>query len=403
MTLPLLAWRYVASKPLVNALTALSVAFGVALLVACLSLSSALRESALRTAADAQLLVAAKGSPFQAVLSTLFYAEPPTGTVPLSLLEELRQTPGVTRVTPFSFGDNYRGHFIVGTDPDYLGMLEEKLGRHPRTTPQGRWPNRDFEAVIGWAAAQRTGLSAGAEFTANHGLVETHEDLREAHDGRPYRVVAVLERTDTPADRAIFTTLDTIWKLHEVGVGQPHVRQLTALLVRGAGYGDVARLSGALSRRGDVQAIFPGRVVTRLVGYLDTGRRTILAISAAAGSCAFVTVLISILAAAADRRRQIATLRAIGAAPRDIVALLMAEALIIVGGGAVVGLALGKLAFAVFAARVERAGAPPLASTLGVSDLAVVLGAIGLALAAGAVPAWLACRADVARDLAASS
>jgi putative ABC transport system permease protein len=179
---------------------------------------------------------------------------------------------------------------------------------------------------------------------------------------------------------------------------------VTALLVRGVSYGDVARLSGALSRRGDVQAIFPGRVMNQLLAYLNAGRTALAAVSAVAAAVAFIMVLIAILAASLDRRRQIATLRAIGASRADIVALLMAEAALIAGAGAVAGVAIGKGAALLLASRVEQAGAPPLGGpTLDASDLVIALAAVALALAAGAIPAWLACRQDVARNLAADS
>ena len=43
--------------------------------------------------------------------------------------------------------------------------------------------------------------------------------------------------------------------------GKP--KEITALLIHGKSYGDVARRSATLSQRQDVQAIFPGRVVTQ--------------------------------------------------------------------------------------------------------------------------------------------
>lgn len=403
MSALLLIWRYVAGRPLVNGLTALGVAAGVALVVATLALSAAVRESATRTAGGYQLLVAARGSPLQAVLSTLFFMEPPTGNIPAALYESLKNDPGFTRLVPFVFGDSYRGHFIVGTSVEYQALLAETLGRDVRAEPAGRWFEKPFEAVVGASVARISDLRPGSRFVASHGFIDLPSDLKEEHGARPYTVVAVLERTNTPADRAIFTPLETTWVLHEHTGASPLAEprtELTALLVQGRGYADLSRLAGALAKNPQVQAIFPARILTRLTIYLRIGEGVLLAIAWLAIGIAFIAVMISILSATIDRRRQIATLRAIGATRIDVIRLLLGEAAVIAGVGSLVGLALGRVSALLIAGHVETASGFRLALLpLSFTDLAVAGAAILLGIAAGALPAYLACREDAARNL----
>lgn len=414
MTALWLAIQYVLARPLLNALTALGVASGIALVVATGALTKAAQRSAQDTAGGYQLLVAAKGSPVQAVLSTLFFVEAPTGNIPFEIYERLRADLGVDVAVPFTFGDNYRGLFIVGTTSDYLKLVEGSAGRAPQFAA-GRWPGAPFEVAVGAAAAKTAGLKIGDRFTAAHGFVELPKDLARHHDRFDYTVVGVLHPSDVPADRAIFTTLETAWLVHDeehgaspppanasgAGARSQEAAEITALLIHGKGYGDVARLSAQLSRRTDVQAIFPGRVATQLLSYMQRGQTVVTAMAWLAAGIATFAVMVSLLAAAIERRRQIAMLRAIGASRSVVFGVLAAEAGIIAGVGAVAGVLLGSVVTHVVAWQVSsRSGLLLVPAPIGLSDLTVALVAIVLGMAAGAIPAYIACREDVARNLA---
>lgn len=416
MTSAWLAVQYVAARPLLNVLTALSIAAGVAIVAATSALTTAAHQSAQDTAGGYQLLVAAKGSPVQAVLSTLFFAEAPTGNIPFDVYERLRQDRGIAVAVPFSFGDNYRGSFIVATTSDYQNLIEASTGRAPQMEPGSRWPAAAFEVIAGAAAARSTGLKLGDKFTAAHGFVELPEDLARPHDEHAYTVVGVLRQLNSPTDRAIFTTLETAWLVHDEPHGAPpalqpadkatHKRnaqnaEITALLVHGKSYGDVARLSAQLSRRKDVQAVFPGRVATQLLSYLQRGQVVVTAMAWLAAGIAVFAITVSLLAAAIERRRQIATLRAIGASSSVVFGVLAFEAGIITGIGAIVGVVLGRVVANLIAWQVtSQSGLPLVPAPVGPTELSIALVAVALGLAAGAVPAYISCREDVSRNLA---
>lgn len=418
MTAAWLALQYVIARPLLNAMTALSIAAGIAIVVATSALTTAARKSAQDTAGGYQLLIAAKGSPVQAVLSTLFFVEAPTGNIPFDLYESLRKDRGVAVAVPFSFGDNYRGNYIVATTSDYQTLIEISTGRAPRMQPGSRWPAAAFEVIAGAAAAKSAGLKLGDKFTAAHGFVELPEDLAQLHHERAYTVVGVLRQLNSPTDRAIFTTLDTAWLVHDGRHGalpllrpagaaeqEGHTPQkaleITALLVHGKSYGDVARLSAQLSRRGDVQAVFPGRVATQLLSYLQRGQVVVTAMAWLAAGIAVFAITVSLLAAAIERRRQIATLRAIGASRGVVFGVLAIEAGIITGIGAIAGLVLGRAVAHLVAWQVaSQSGLQLVPAPLGLAEFSIALVAVALGLAAGAIPAYVACREDVSRNLA---
>lgn len=422
-----LAFRYLVSRPSLNLLTAFGIAIGVALVIAATALSSAAQKSTQEIAGGYQLLVAAKGSPAQAVLSTLFFIEPPTGNIPIEVYDQLRADPGAALLVPFNFGDSYQGHLIVGTTKDYRSVIEAATGRPPMSEPENRWAEKPFEAVIGATVARETGLTVGDTFVALHGFVELPKDLSERHDHHAYTVVAILEQTHTPADRAIFTPLESIWITHtherhtatdhheesdhaDDGHGpeprpessEAHVRgtHITSLLIHGRSYADVARFVAALGQRESVQAIYPGRVATQIMGYMKTGQAVLLASAWLSICIACIAVMISLLAAAIDRRRQIATLRAIGAPRKVIFGTLLGEAAIICTAGSLAGILLGRAAARAIAWRIEgTSGFHIDLLPIGNTEMVIVATAVGLGLLAGALPAYLACREDVTKNL----
>jgi putative ABC transport system permease protein len=94
-------------------------------------------------------------------------------------------------------------------------------------------------------------------------------------------------------------------------------------------------------------------------------------------------------------------LRALGASRRVVFGVLAVEAGVIAGIGALAGIALGRAIAAFIGWWVAReSGLQLVPMPIGLSDLATALAAVSLGLAAGAIPAYLACRQDVARNLA---
>lgn len=412
-----LAWRYLFARSLLNLLTALIVALGVGLVVAVTALSDATRSTIRQNTGGFQMLVAAKGSPLQAVMSTLFLADAPVGNVPLALYGALASDPGAARVVPLNLGDSYRGFYVVATSRDYLALIGELAGRPVQIRPSGRLFERPFEAVLGATAARALGLKQGDRFTSTHGLVELPADLARDHEAQPYTVVGVLEPTRTPADRAILTPLETAWAVHgqaapagwtgvtsgNAHADAPPAREITAMVVQGRSYADLMRLSAAASRSQEAQAIFPARIVTRLFEYLRVGEEVVLALAWLTTVVALLATALSMLTATLERRRQFATLRALGAGPWLVARVALLEAVMVAAAGALLGLIAGHGAAAALAALIERMsglslvpGAPGL-TDLGIWGVALALGAV-----AGAVPAFAAYRQDVAPHLAPS-
>ncbi len=104
-----LALAYLKSRILVTVLTVLAVSLGLALGTIVLSLSRQASDTLRNEAGFWDLVIAAKGSPLQAVLNGLYYLEPPTGNIDVKLWDKLKRDPNVATVVPVNMGDNYYG------------------------------------------------------------------------------------------------------------------------------------------------------------------------------------------------------------------------------------------------------------------------------------------------------
>jgi hypothetical protein len=130
------------------------------------------------------LLVTAKGSQTQAVLSTLFYLDAPIGNVPYAVYVDLADDPRTHRAVPIGLGDSFRGHPIVGTDDGFFDLRLSRTAPPYFRVDQGRGFEAPFEAVLGAQVARDQGLAVGARFTSTHGMIDLGLDgvVEDPHD-----------------------------------------------------------------------------------------------------------------------------------------------------------------------------------------------------------------------------
>ncbi|PNY81449.1 ABC transporter permease [Deinococcus koreensis] len=337
------------------------------------------------------LLIAAPGSATQALTSSLFYLDVPTGNLPASLLAELRARPGTRRAVPIGLGDRYLGLPIVGTD---AGFFEQRL--KPADPPyfrlaRGQLFRRPLEVVAGARAARDARLTLGSTFRGAHGLQDTpggEEPGHDEHEGE-YRVVGILAPTGGPVDRALLTPIETVWAAHDQT--DPAGRELTAILYSAEQLSGIYTVAQSIRASGRAMAVFPGQVFAQARDVLLQGQAAYAGLSLLVLGIAALTVLLGVHASGVERRQTVALLRALGAGRGTVFGLVLGETLITVALGVGLGLVLALGVSAVGGALLgERLGftlaAPQLDWPLAARALALVplalLGALPSAVAA---------------------
>ena len=209
-----LAIAYLRDRPLTTLLNVLLLAISVAMLVLLLQLGAQANDRFERDAKGIDLVVGAKGSPLQLILSSVFHVDQPTGNVPFSSLALLRRDPAVARAVPLALGDNFRGYRIVGTDESFADLYDTRIA-------EGRTFEGVHEAVLGARVAAETGASVGQLFVGSHGL-EIDGSGDQGHEHAPFETVGILEETGTVADRLILTSYQTVWDVHGIDHDHSH-------------------------------------------------------------------------------------------------------------------------------------------------------------------------------------
>ncbi|NOU59919.1 ABC transporter permease [Marinifilum caeruleilacunae] len=190
-------------KPYNSALSVLLFAIGVALISLIIKTETLLNNQYKNNLAGIDLVVGAKGSPLQLILSSVLHIDAPTGNIPLEEVKRVQSNPLVKNTIPIALGDSHKGFRIVGTHTDYLQLYACEF-------QEGNSFSEPFEAVIGANVSKKTGLKIGDTFTGVHGFLEeghSHEDFR-------YTVTGVLKRSGNVTDNLILSPVESVWMVH---------------------------------------------------------------------------------------------------------------------------------------------------------------------------------------------
>lgn len=388
-----LAWTYLWSRPLGAALNLLLLSLGLASITFLLLVSHQLNKAFERDLQGIDLVVGAKGSPMQLILSGVFHIDSPTGNIPLKAVQTLQQHPMVAQLIPISLGDSLRSFRIVGTSPDYISHYQAKLA-------QGQLWTQPMQVVLGATAARKLGLTMGNTFVGSHGLGEGGH----AHGDSVYTVVGILAANASVLDRLILTDTASVWKVHEDFTAvddedrqiMREEREITLALITYKSPLAAVSFPRYVNTSTDMQAAAPALEITRLLTMLGLGTDVLRAFAGVLLLTAGLSVFIALWSAVRERRGDLALLRMLGAPPRKVAALLLHEALWLGALAAVLGLLAGQGMAAGLAWLLQLDNSLLIGGLAWPQELWVVpVVALGVSLVAAILPAIGAYRVSV--------
>ncbi len=389
----LLSWRYLWSRPLAASLNLLLLTLGLASITFVLLVSQQITRAFERDLAGIDVVVGAKGSPMQLILSGVFHIDAPTGNVPLAAVKELEANPQVARLIPISLGDNFRSFRIVGTSFDYPKL-------YGATLADGTLWTQPMQAVIGSQVARQTGLKVGDSFAGAHGLGAGGE----SHGRLMYRVSGVLAASGSVLDRLILTSTESVWMVHEKDTALDaedlkilkEERELTLALIQYKSPLAAVTFPRFVNSTTEMQAAAPALEITRLLSMIGVGTDVLKALAGVLLLTAGLSVFIALWSAVRERRADLALLRMLGAPPRKIAGLLLCEALWLALLACVLGVLAGQGLMAAAALALQAEKSIAISAFVWPIELMVVpVLALGVVLAASALPAWEAYRVSV--------
>ena len=199
-----LSIKNIISKPLSSLLSLALLVFGIGIISLLLQLNSLIKTQMDNNLKGIDMVVGAKGSPLQLILSAVYHIDSPTGNISIEDAKKIKNNRMVGSSIDLLYGDNYKGYRIVGTDDEFLDLYDAKI-------KDGRKWEDPFEVVVGSKIHSKFGLKLDDELMSSHGLRETGE----AHGDQLFKIVGLLEPSNSVIDQLIVTSPESIWKLHD--------------------------------------------------------------------------------------------------------------------------------------------------------------------------------------------
>lgn len=244
-----IAWRNIQQRALASSLTALSMALGVAVMIAVIVIHSVAVRQFSQNAQGYHLIVGGKGGSLQLVLSTVYHLGQPLYPIPYTYYQKFvdGEFSSVTEVAvPMCLGDSYEApdgslYRVIGTTPDLFDKIQYGVdendepasyefaegGRNLRDASQltgEEFAKAAFEAVVGSVVASQAGIQVGDHISPTHGISGEGEKHQE------FTVVGILKPTGTRNDRAVFVNIEGFYLLEGHSLGPPEIETFQAVV-----------------------------------------------------------------------------------------------------------------------------------------------------------------------------
>lgn len=313
------------------------------------------------------MVLGAKGSPLQLILSAIFHIDAPTGNISYAEAEKWMHHPFIAKAIPLAYGDSYKGHSIVGSDSTLILHYNAVLA-------EGHLFSKNLEVVIGSSVAKSLQLKIGSSFFSSHG----NDGHGEAHTHHAYKVAGILQRTGRLIDQLIVSNIESVWQIHnhdeehanhnqedqghrispipdQRHANNPPVvetatakhkmaegKELTAVLIQFSNPMGVVQLPRLISKNSSMMPAVPAVEINRMFSLLGVGLSVLIYVGTGIMLLSGFSIFVTLYNALKERKYEMALLRATGTSRRKIILLLLTEALMLGIAGIVSGIALSR-------------------------------------------------------------
>jgi putative ABC transport system permease protein len=415
MNLGYLVWQYLKSRPLNTVLNIVLLGLGVAVITIMLLVNVQLQRRIEDNARGIDLVIGAKGSPMQLILSSIFHIDVPTGNIKLRDAERFARGPFVKKSIPLALGDSYKAYRVVGTNQKYPELYGAAL-------TMGTWWQNTMEVTIGSVVHKQTGLKPGDHFASAHGLTS----IGHAHDEQPYVVTGVIAATGTILDEMILTNVESIWQVHDqwppsnanqhpadslpgalrsalipsVTRGDS-LREITSMLIQYRSALAAIQLPRIVNSNSSLQAASPAFEAARLFSIVGAGADLLMAFAYLLVVIAAMSIFIALYNSLRERRYDMAIMRAMGASKMKLFVAVTMEGAVLSLLGTLLGLALGHVALLLIPYWMEQTAKAGITGWyFHPFEYGLIAASLLLGLICALIPAMEAYRTDISEVLA---
>ena len=385
------------------------------------------------------IVVGAKGSPLQLILSSVYHIDIPTGNIAYSQAKKIMNNPQIEESIPLALGDNWRGFRIVGTTTNYIRHYDMSLST-------GRYWDQNFEVVVG----SSVNLDIGDEFMGVHGLLEDGS----SHEEHKYNVVGILKPSGTVLDRLILTSLNSVLDIHGLhkvdnSFDKNHEHQhdhdhhkeenhdvhehdhdkekhknedenhhkhskndketnkinelgsseITALLIKTKSPIANINLPRSINRESSLQAANPALEINRLISLFGIGSKSFAILSLILILIASLNIFSGLASNLENRMGDLAVLRAVGFSKKRIFKIIVLEGILVVLIGIFLGILIGFLLFSILTHNIFTLHTTNASLIFNLDFILIILFVFFAGLIAAIFPAYRGSKISIANQL----
>lgn len=411
-----LAWASLRARSLAVSLVIVSLTCAMVLLLSLERIQSATKNGFDQSISGVDLIIGPRSGGIELVLYSVFHLGRPTNNITMETVEDLAQDASIDWLVPIALGDSHGPYRVIATTDAYFDHI--KVGQKESLEfKEGRAFENISEVVIGAEVARALDYQIGSKIYLTHG---SGEALGKAHDDFTFEVTGILAATGTPNDQAVFVDLKGYELIHlgwqsgtrafsldSVDLDNIPPEALTPKTVTAAFVGLTSKLAlfpvaRAVNEYPEeaVSAIVPGIALSELWSIVGMVDRAFAFLSWLIIGISLITMVTMTIASLEARTREMTILRATGASPGYLSALVMIEAALI--GLAAIGLAIIIVSATTVFARdlmTSQLGIAPDIAWLSPHELLIFAIILVAGLASSVLPAMMVYRRSVQQGL----
>jgi putative ABC transport system permease protein len=393
-----ISWKNILGKKLNSFLCILLMTLGIAMISLLMLLGKQLQDKFAKNISGIDLVVGAKGSPLQLILSSIYQIDNPTGNVYLDDVAAIAQNPLVKEMIPLSMGDNYQGFRIVGTNKKYFEHFKTQIA-------SGKMLKGNLEVVLGASTAKIANLKVGDTFASSHGL----DSEGEKHEESGYKVVGILDYNNSVVDNLILTSLNSVWNIHEhkdenhkeEAADSTVKREITSAIIKFRSPMGMMTMPRNINQNSKLQAAVPAIEVNRLFELLGIGIEGLQLLAAVIMLISGISVFVSLYNSLKERKYEMALMLSMGASRTRLFLMLLLEGIILSLLGFIAGIALSRIGIYLISNALSKKFHFDVSQfSLQTGEIYLFFGALLVGILAAALPSIGIYRINISKTLA---
>jgi putative ABC transport system permease protein len=330
-----LSVKNIFNKPLSSSISLALLILGVGIISLLLQLNTLIKDQMDNNLRGIDMVVGAKGSPLQLILSSVYHIDSPTGNISLEEAENISKNRMVGSSIKILYGDNYKGFRIVGAEKKFIELYKGVI-------KEGKDWNNPYEVLVGSKVYEKLNINLGDELISSHGLRETGQ----SHDEGTFKVVGLLEPSNSVIDQLIITSPQSVWDIHDThnhedGDEHEHEhddREITAMLIKFKSPMNIIQFPRQINENTNLQAAVPSYEISRLFKLFGFGIETLSYLAYLIIIVSGFSLFINLFNSMRERKYEMALIRTLGASRFQLSTMIIFESLVLTISGFVLGL-----------------------------------------------------------------